>query len=465
MEANSLAMIERMNERGCKSWITTLRTYFNSYLFYAIELVAACLLVAFNMEVMGAVFFVGLLAIMMLVCDDAVPMMLPFLLLCTFTTNCYNSFNTFIKFVPFAPLVVMCVIYHYVVYAKPVRCGKSFIGIAAVAIAICLGGIGTFTLEEYVKGIYYIFGLGLGMMIAYLFMKAEYAPWRRYDLRERFAMIMSLVGVLCIEMVLIGRLHIYIGVSDSIYQHGVSRNNICTVMMFAMPFPLYLSRKKPWWAIISVFMMAAMSITASRSGVILGGAEFCVCCVYWIFCGENKLKRFYICLIVGVIGVLSLGWIVIDLLIDRFFENDTVVLGDRYSMFFQAIDNFLENPLVGTGILDDDITYGAYNKKGTMPWYHMMIPQIVGSMGLVGVLAYTFQSVGRFKMALKNPDFWSLCLGISYLGILLMSQLNPGEFVPLPYELLTVVLFILQERRLENERFALWERTLGAGEY
>ena len=136
------------------------------------------------------------------------------------------------------------------------------------------------------------------------------------------------------------------------------------------------------------------------------------------------------------------------------------------SKTLQATDTAYEiDPLVGTGILDDDITYGAYNKKGTMPWYHMMIPQIVGSMGLVGVLAYTFQSVGRFKMALKNPDFWSLCLGISYLGILLMSQLNPGEFVPLPYELLTVVLFILQERRLENERFALWERTLGAGEY
>ena len=49
-------------------------------------------------------------------------------------------------------------------------------------------------------------------------------------------------------------------------------------------------------------------------------------------------------------------------------------------------------------------------------------------------------------------DFWSLCLGVSYLGILLMSQVNPGEFCPLPFELLTVLLFILQEKRLDYRK-------------
>ena len=31
-----------------------------------------------------------------------------------------------------------------------------------------------------------------------------------------------------------------------------------------------------------------------------------------------------------------------------------------------------------------------------------------------------------------------------------MSQVNPGEFCPLPYELLTVMLFILMERIPQN---------------
>ena len=86
----------------------------------------------------------------------------------------------------------------------------------------------------------------------------------------------------------------------------------------------------------------------------------------------------------------------------------------------------------------------------------MMIPQIVASMGLVGVAAYSYQIVERVKSIFKNGNWWSWCLGISYLGILLMSQFNPGEFCPLPFELLTVLLFIFQEERYA--RFALWDK-------
>ena len=90
-----------------------------------------------------------------------------------------------------------------------------------------------------------------------------------------------------------------------------------------------------------------------------------------------------------------------------------------------------------------------------MAWYHMMTSQVVGSMGLVGIAAYLFQFIGRVKLIFRNFSMWSLCLGVSYLGILLMSQVNPGEFCPLPFELLTVLLFILQERRLENDPLPL----------
>ena len=131
----------------------------------------------------------------------------------------------------------------------------------------------------------------------------------------------------------------------------------------------------------------------------------------------------------------------------------------RVKMLFQAIDNFRKNPVVGTGILDDSIAYGETKKQGTMAWYHMMIPQIVGSMGLVGVLAYGYQIFGRVKLVFKKACAWSFVLGISYLGILGMSQVNPGEFCPVPYGVLTVLLFVFQELRVEaDEELPLrWE--------
>ena len=38
-----------------------------------------------------------------------------------------------------------------------------------------------------------------------------------------------------------------------------------------------------------------------------------------------------------------------------------------------------------------------------MPWYHMMIPQIVGSMGLVGIAGYGFQIFGRLRLIFAVP--------------------------------------------------------------
>jgi hypothetical protein len=129
----------------------------------------------------------------------------------------------------------------------------------------------------------------------------------------------------------------------------------------------------------------------------------------------------------------------------------------RYTMLLESIENFKKNPLWGTGLLDDSIAYGTVNKKGTMTWYHMMIPQIIGSMGLIGLVAYCFQMFGRVKLIFTKKDAWSLCLGLSYLGVFLMSQVNPGEFCPIPFQLLAVLLFIFQEQRFVNR--ALWEKS------
>ena len=183
-----------------------------------------------------------------------------------------------------------------------------------------------------------------------------------------------------------------------------------------------------------------------------------ICCAYWIFSGKNRILRAILCLTSLAVILLVFKNIIVDVITDRFLADDKITGDARYKMMLEAIEKFKKNPLVGFGILDDDIYYGGYKKKGSMAWYHMMIPQVVGSMGLVGIAAYGFQFVGRAKLIFKNPTLWSLCLGVSYFGILSMSQVNPGEFCPLPFELLTVLLFILQEKRLEKPRFPLVER-------
>ena len=85
-----------------------------------------------------------------------------------------------------------------------------------------------------------------------------------------------------------------------------------------------------------------------------------------------------------------------------------------------------------------------------MNWYHMMIPQVVGSLGLVGVAAYGLQLSLRVYTIFRRTSVFKLAMGVSYAGLFLMSQVNPGEFCPIPYAFLAVLLFVMAELRDES---------------
>lgn len=458
------SVLERKRQgivKGLKALLQWLRAFLNSYFFYAFEFLLAVFFVYFRIEVQGVLVFVALLSFLLLVCDDIMPTTLPFLLVCTFATNCYNSFDTFIVYAIYAPVILACVAFHFVVYKKSYSIGFSFKGIFAVSLALILGGFGGYSLMEYAKGSYYVLGLGVGMMIAYALMKSEFSVKRNYDIKERFSVSMLLMALFCIIVLILGKYYhkIYGWYYLGERRQSFSPNNLATLLMFAMPFPLYLAKKNSLWAIFIPAILWGIFYSDSRGGILFGCVEFIACIVYWIFTGNKKIRGGII-LAMGMIGIVMLiiYWNAIYEKIYDLMDLDKIKNEIRITMFFEAIENFKKRPLLGTGILDDSIAYGKHNVKGTMTWYHMMIPQIIGSMGLVGVVAYAYQFWGRVKLIFTKKNAWSLCLGISYLGILLMSQVNPGEFCPIPFELLTVLLFIFQEERFVKK--PLWERTV-----
>lgn len=450
---------DRFIEKG-REIVKKLRVFFNSYPCYIMETWLAVLFVLSYQEVIGALVFLALLSVILMVCDDITTTTLPFLLIATFTTNCRDSMSTFMQYIPFAPLVGLAMIYHFVIYHKKFRFGDSIYPIACVSIAILLGGIGNFDLLTYVKGAYYYIGLGVGMMIAHVLMKSQFVIRRGENFRERFAWIMTLVGFLCVAMIGIGYMRKILHLRyNAYYSIGYSRNNLCTMLMFAMPFPLFLAKKKEWYAIFTVILYGAICISTSRGGLLFGTVEFGVCCLLWMMQKGVKSREFKVRLSICFIAVgtimLALGQVVADVLVNRLFAEGILENSDRMVMFKQGMVRFARSPLIGAGLLDNTIAYGEYRKAGTMAWYHMMIPQVMGGMGLLGVAAYGLQIWHRFRQALTKPCLWSLVLGISYLGVLLMSQVNPGVFCPVPFETLAVLLAIFQERRLEEEAMPL----------
>lgn len=470
--------------KTAKEWLTAARAFFNSGWGFVLQTVLAFIFVFLQQEVIGVIVFIGLLSVILIVCDDVIATTLPFLLVCTFSTNCYDSFDTFIGFAVYAPIPAAALVGHFLVYHKPYReFGESAYGIFAVSCALVLGGIGGFTIKEYIFGAYYVFGLGVGMLVAYILMKSQFAGRRDYDMREKFAQIMTCMGGLILAMFVLSFIRRLAG--DQIwgfpdirwligangrtgYTLGFSANNIATMLMFAMPFPLYLAKKHKAWALLTVVFFLSLFYTESRGGMLFGAVEFLACFLYWAW--ENKTTKLCKVACTGAILVFVAAFAVavlkretlISFVQTKFLDGESSG-SIRFKMLFQSFENFRKNPVFGTGLLDDSIAYGETKKQGTMAWYHMMIPQIIGSMGLVGVAAYLYQGLGRVKLIFKKTCAWSLVLGISYLGILGMSQVNPGEFCPAPFEVLTVLLFVLQELRLEADELPLkWESPLSS---
>lgn len=436
-----------------ESVLSAFRLHLNSCAFYMLQILIAAFFVFLKQEVWGAVFFGVLLGINLVVCDDIRATTLPFLIICTITTNRYNSFSTFIVFVKYVPVALACLAFHFLVYPKRFTVGESAKGIFAVGIAISFGGMGRFSLETYAYGSYYFFGLGFAMLFVYMLLRSQFDDDSEEN-RFKFAFIMTMMGVLCTLMIANGYYKLYIEKSiTTMHPHGFSSNNLATMLMLTMPFPLYLAKKRQPFALLCVVSACSIVLTNSRGGSIFGTVEFLVCLAYWTCSActkKGRRTRGIVCIAVLVAAFCALLPFILNILSTRF--DVEIVNETRYTMFKEGILKFLQRPISGFGLLDTDILYEIERKKGALTWYHMMIPQVLGGMGLIGVFCYLYQCLSRVRLVFTKPSAWSIVLGISYLGVLMMSQVNPGEFCPLPFEFVAVLLFVLQETRLQTSR-------------
>lgn len=410
-------------------------------------------------NIYGILTFVGIISFLLILCDDTAVTLLPFLLTCMLAVRCYNSFDRFIVYAPWAAIPVAALIFHFVAYRKPLRYGSSLFGILAVTVAITLGGLFTIPAEQYFSGtsLFYIFGLGAGMVAAYFLTRSRYQPREGYDVAERLLSVFYLAALF--SFVMLGQ---YILTSlDSVKTWGISvqwSNNLATMLMFFLPAPFYYAVKKNRLHLIMAFLVYfAILLTGSRGGFLMGTVEFALCFIY-LARYDRPCRVILLSTVAAVlisVAVTVKAWLP---LAESFITTDE----PRFRLMIRAFEDFARNPVFGMGIGyqgNSDI----YNPvKGAANWYHMMPFQIIGGFGLVGVAAYGYQFFGRMKLIFRKPTPKRLALGLSYSGVLLMSMVNPGEFCPVPYQFLAVLLFILLENTEEGDQdnafLPLWNR-------
>ncbi|MBR4769472.1 MAG: O-antigen ligase family protein [Clostridia bacterium] len=418
----------------------------------------------FRWYVVGAVVFILVASLELVFCSDLSVPALPLLLLSCIVLPCYDSFDTFIRYSWVVGVFLVAFIYNLIVFREKMKIGRTFFGQVAVMIALMLGGTGYIAREDLLSpmSLFYVLTLGLGMVLIYLLLKSRFSRFNVYGIFGRVAPMMYLVGILSCAVILLYTIrdnpaepYFFSRVLQNLlYAEFQPSNNYSTLLMLAMPFPVWYALKQHPLHILSCFVFFVAIVTSgSRAGILLGAIELILCYLFWLrYCGpiSKKIGSFLGPFLI-LIALIGINWFMTTYP-DFGGVNPHEPRSEALPIAFRA---FSEHPIFGIGLRNHALD-GIYDpKKGALCWFHMYFPQIFASMGLVGFFAYLLQILLRSTLIFrrkKGPV--RSTLGLSYIGLFLMSQLNPGEFCPFPYAVMAIAVFVMLEQLEETERTA-----------
>lgn len=456
-----------------------------SRIYAAVLFAAACTVALFQWEVNGAILFAYAASAALILSSRLTDAMLPAMLLSVFVTRCYKSADVFLGKLPWMIPVALAILLHFVIYRNKYRenldIGPSLWGLLAVAFAVTLGGLGTISASEYFAGgsLFYIFGLGFGMVLFYLIVKANFTQGSSKEV-AKILYLAGLLACVCVLRLYIADLLFDMRAQDRHYFQ--SGNNLSTFLMLAMPIPMLYASKRYVHLLSVPFMYGCILLTGSRGGLLMGTAEFFIILLVFACRKQTKTGLRLLCggmaaVALGVILLFPAQWMTfLKIPFDAdnataqtyvtALKNHLIIDGEaRVRLLGRMKTDLRSNPLFGVGIGykgNSDLYRPA---KGAMNWYHMWLAQVVGGLGIVGILAYGYQLMHRIVIFFRNRSLANLVFFLSYIGLFLMSQVNPGEFCPMPYAALAMTYFVIMEMEeppqiVTVEKKPLWKQLL-----
>lgn len=451
-----------------KSFIAKLDKFL--YSDYYLLTIAAIIFIFWNIgyfvpkaELAGMILLVLLSAFVLFVKDDAT-VIIPVIFMCAalfpieINPSAYGLW--ILALIPF-PLAL---IYHVIHYRRKLKVNKYFYSQLAVSIALLFGGIGTIDGAGYKNGIVWALLLGVAILAIYFIFSNYCKPKSEIDLKIYLAKIMFYASMLIMFEVFV----FYMRKPDAIHNmdERVSLgwcigNNFSTWLVLLMPGTCYLAVKsKLSWLYTLLFLgeHVAIILSLSRGGILFAliAAPFFIFSM--IYFGKAYRKGVVIPLIaVFIVGIIVIGatWDktieFFSMVIHRSFTSDGhVETSGRWGLYAEAWNCFKANPIFGAGIG----YFGKNYNGGTLGFYffHSTLFQIIGCMGLVGLGAYIYNYVERFKIIYRK-DMFNIFILIGMLGFEGYAMIDTGTFVPMPSMIMvTLIIVVLELINARKER-------------
>lgn len=452
-----------------------IKLVLNDRRFLILEVLAFSVCFAAGQSVWGVKLGLLLLAATLWTSSDLFTTLTPLLLTSMTVLKHYGGMpSDYLDAIPYAVLTIAAFVLHFVRFPiafttdragrYPLKTGKLFAAKCAVALAVILGGTGLVRFTEYfsIRNLYYILGLGPCMVLLYVAVRTYVGTDRELSPRNLITDAMCAVCLMGILMWLSESIPNY---REGNFQFYVQwKNNLSTFLLLAFPFAFYRARTSKFSLLYHILGMSAAAVcmlTNSRGGMMFGVVILIACLIFGIvFQGGKTRERiggkgagahvlFNVRLHCSItLGVILIGGVVYVITHPELLEILSKMLEikpeeSRWGLIRLACENFIKNPFLGVGL--GYVGPGNHPAGFAMYWYHSTPFQIIGSMGIVGIVAYVWQFFARIWVLGERRSFFNLAILLSFGGFELMALVNPGDFCPFPYVYMLSVLFAASE--------------------
>ena len=223
------------------------------------------------------------------------------------------------------------------------------------------------------------------------------------------------------------------------------------MMVLTMPSIFYFAKKSNWHLISAVLVVICCFITGSRGGMVLGGVQFFAGMLYLIVskkeCRAINLTIVFLLISAFLLSLDRLLGFYADRLAEGLIRKDE----GRVRLILRGLEDFRSSPFFGKGIGYAG-NYDLYTPRlFEMSWYQNAPIQVMGSMGILGIAAYMYQFTKRIMTLFRKIDPYTPVFALSFAGTIMISMIEPGEFMPIPFGLITVFSFLLIDNAEEEK--------------
>ncbi len=445
-----------------------LYRFYSTNMYFAVCMFLAVTGVIFGLEVAASAVLILLASGQLAVLSESARMFYPILLVISLVmnltgTDIRDGEVLFFGIIPF----FIAFFYNIIKQKKRFKWNNVFLPMIIVAVSITAGGAFYLSPADYfdISNMFYIVFLGFGMvftcMLVFTMWDGEYTRTLQYEFIRAIAHSGMLMAFILINYYIAG----FVEVSQThqvleALAYNPFRNVAVSYYILSMPFVFFCSRKRPVYLLGALFIYAACLASGSRMGLLFGSAEFLICILYFIATSRKRRLLYSAILAAVLIAVLILA----DDILFFYLGRDELGSGlfrpfeSRIAFMRRSISDFFQNPVFGTGLGyrgNEDL---YLPKHLEMHWYHNFICQIVGSLGIAGVLSYAYQYYVRLNMLFKRPTSFGWLVCLMYIGILMVSLTDTGIFTPFPTVFLLNCAFMLLAKGLKDKNGVIVEK-------